>query len=135
MTQAPGTAAPRPNGLLANRDNISGLLTTAGLVVIVSMLLRSNRKRMRERSEQLVTMPLPQKSGNAVLDRLDTMMANANELSRTLAGSIDSRAVRLEILLAEADQRIETLTAALRSQEQQAVSPGGPIDATSHPAR
>ncbi|MAY74725.1 MAG: hypothetical protein CMJ31_08455 [Phycisphaerae bacterium] len=97
-----------PRSVFGTRDTISGLLIGVGVLALVILLLR-NQMRKRDKDSFRAVRPRQTLTGDVGLDRLETAMADANELTRTLASSADNRAARLEALIEDADRRIAEL--------------------------
>jgi len=95
----------------------AGMLLAASMLLLTFTLMRATWKRRARRhaagpdydDEGERIMPGPVSSGSPELDRLEQAMADANELSRHIAATLDNRAVRLEILIEEADRKLAAL--------------------------
>ena len=117
------------NGLtgIANRDSLSGLLMAIGILGVTAILIRSNMKRRRQRLadtgiEDLRRRLDAQANGFSVpevrdVSQVEHAMAEASEVSRRLAANLDNRARRLELLIDEADAKIEQLRRASASAQ------------------
>lgn len=117
------TAAPaEPAGVTPTRELVSTALIAVGafmlLIVITRMLRRSAAARAarstngepRPRSAPAAA-PLTEHSR----DRLERVMADAEELTRRLAAVLDNKAARLEVLIDQADERMRQLEETLES--------------------
>jgi hypothetical protein len=84
---------------------------TLVLVITVTRLLRkaSNRMRSKPIETPRETIGRVRADASAAREPLSTMMAEANELSTSLAKMLDAKAARLELLIEQADERITSL--------------------------
>jgi hypothetical protein len=85
-----------------------------GVGILVVVLLRRLRTRCRTQPQSVEPYERIKHLHARAQDRgkADGAMADAEELARRLAALMDNKAARIEVLLQQADERIEALTAA-----------------------
>ncbi len=81
------------------------LLLCAILIVINLVGIRAVRNRTVHRKERVPFEPSPE----ALRHRSDQVMLQIEEFSRDVSGRVDNKIQYLEVLLAEADRKIEHL--------------------------
>lgn len=131
-TGQPADTPTDPQGTAQLKQTLSFLLIALGtvmmVIVIARMLRRSSRARhSRERTTYTSKAPPPHPDpktprqtrhspaiaeASAASERLDRVMADAEELTRRLAAIMDNKAARIEVLLEHADQRLAALAEA-----------------------
>ncbi len=91
---------------------LPGLLMAGGVLLAVIIMLRHWRRTRRTASE-LDRDPRERldeiHDRSMSRDRIETQMAEAEELVRRLSATLDNKAARLEILLEQADEAIARL--------------------------
>lgn len=113
------------------QDSLSiGLIAVGSvmmIIVIARMLRNQSRNRRAHANAPRHPRPVPARSSGstATQDRLERLMADGEELTRRLAAILDNKAARLEILIEQADQRVQELQAAAEAvqAQPQAASP------------
>lgn len=130
-------------------DMLQGVLFAGGMIMLTALLLRSYLKRRKRtgrgpeaaRHDLLTRAGLnPQGAINAgfepmgvtsaataVSARVDRSMADAARVARELAAAMDNRAVRIELLLDEADRRLELLAASPAAAAGLKLADAGPM--------
>lgn len=108
------------------------LLMSAGVMLLVVVMMNHLRKTSRKRSQRDVLQPSERieaihKDASGSVTLLDRRMAQAAELSRELTALVDNRSDRLDVLIRHADERIERLERLLG--EAQGVLPSRPVSA------
>jgi len=99
---------PEPGPL---RSMLPGILMTAGILLLVIILMRKQKNRVRRGSpddtptERLADL----RQTAAGRDTLHTVMADVEELAQRLAAQLDNKAARIEKLIADADDRLARL--------------------------
>ena len=98
---------------IAEDNLIAGMLAAAGVAVltlVVLVRLRATRRRRAANDARRETEPgRPTLRPRAGGESLEALMVEAQELTRVCAAQMENRAMRLERLLAEADERIAEL--------------------------
>jgi uncharacterized protein DUF6115 len=114
-----------------NQSALPGMLMSAGVLVLVMMTWFSLRKKLNRRAnhERVNPKQLTIQAEKRSKGRLESVMVDAEELSRRLAAHLDNKAARLEILLREADERIAQLQGT--TKESVAIDATHPFDMTS----
>jgi len=97
--------------LAALTDRLWPYLPVLGLLLIILSLFMSLRKRRRGgRAEPTAREQLERgKQEQGMRDDLQSLMVEIEQMAKRLSSQIDSKTLRLEKLLAEADRRIERL--------------------------
>lgn len=95
------------------------------LVITITRLLRKATTRQRTRVAESPREVITRVRTEATASRepLSTMMAEASELSRTLAKTLDAKAARLELLIEQADERLQTLRELVASVQPNGTGP------------
>lgn len=101
----------------------AGQLALLGMAVVaLTLVMLSTRRRIRKSQRQKVTDPLPLVSSalreqNQAARNLEEVMLELDELSRQIHGRLDTKLVRLEVVIRDADQRIDLLSRLLQRTE------------------
>ncbi|MDQ7013179.1 MAG: hypothetical protein Q9O74_04700 [Planctomycetota bacterium] len=123
-------------------------LGTVMMIIVITRMLRRSTKARNSRVRTIYTSksppphPEPKTRRNtrhnpaaaeatATTDRIDRVMANAEELTRRLAAIMDNKAARIEVLIEHADQRLAALAEA-EANAQQAAPAAAPALHTDH---
>jgi hypothetical protein len=105
-------------------------LWLAGLVLIVGSLawmsMRRGRRNQPERRTSLHAEKHNERLEKQARQDIDELMVRLEEVSREICGKVDTRFVRLEQVIAEADQKLAALKAAVRRQDANGDSPPFP---------
>lgn len=104
---------------------LAGGLMAGGVAILATMLLIRARRRARRsatRERPVVGQP-PRTADTATARTLEQLMVEVQELTRLCAAQMENRAVRLEKLIRDADERLERLEQA---------SGGAPISHLAH---
>ncbi len=121
--------------MLLAMDTPQTAVLLAGIVILIVVMLRYNRKRLSQGPRPLrddEDTRTSTRSAQQVREQLDDVMVQLEELARQTNAQIDNRATRLEILLAEADEKIGTLRTLVERLEASPAprdEPPGPDDA------
>lgn len=106
-----GEGAERGDG-----SPVSTILIGVGIVIVMMMIFRmlkssTRTQRSRDYQNETARETIDRHRVQAVSARepLNTMMAEADELARRLAKTLDNKAARLDALIAEANDRIAVL--------------------------
>ncbi|MEQ8770441.1 MAG: hypothetical protein RIB60_08025 [Phycisphaerales bacterium] len=101
-----------PAGAVPDQSLLPGLLMAGGVLLAVVIMLRHWR-RTRRNSTELDRDPRERideiHDRSMSRDRIETQMAEAEELVRRLGATLDNKAARLEILLEQADHMLDRL--------------------------
>jgi len=97
------------------------LLLVAGVALVTVWAFASLRRRLRERDtappRERVQQRMEEIGGASAKRReLEEVMADATELSRRLAATLDNKAARIEKLIQQADDRLAQLDAASKAE-------------------
>ncbi|MCC7387541.1 MAG: hypothetical protein IT431_02105 [Phycisphaerales bacterium] len=105
-------------GGFVSREGLSVALIALGCVLMLIMIARMLGRRRWGRGAEAPVVKTPLAAAQASFtstaahDRLDRLMADAEELTRRLAAVLDNRAAKIEILIEQADDRLRALEAA-----------------------
>lgn len=109
------------------------MLMVAGVVLLLFLMMR----RLLRRTAHAATIPPPEERLAAIHERaaasttpLDRAMADAEQLARRLAATMDNKADRIDLLIQEADRKLEQLNQALAQ-----VVRNTPVSTTERPVR
>ncbi len=92
-----------------------GLGCALMMIVVSRMLFRRDRRRDAHAAANAPAAAAPVTASGAAHDRLERLMADAEELTRRLAAVLENRAARIEVLLEQADERLAALETARTS--------------------
>lgn len=99
-----------------SRDALPGLLLAVAVLAVVFVLMR----RLRRRHAEQPFIPSPQdriaaihERANASANPIERAMSDAEELTRRMAATMENKAARLELLIEEADRKLEELNRAV----------------------
>lgn len=113
---------------------LPAILMAAGMLLLTVWAMGSLRRRLRKRAERSPPAPADARSrvrqtsvANAARREIDGLMVDAEELTRRLAATLDSKAARVEALLDRAEARLAEM------EERWARADAGARDAA-HPA-
>ena len=103
-------------------SNVGQLAILALAVGALTLVMLSTRRRIRKSQRQKVTDPRPRVSSalreqNQAARNLEEVMLELDELSRQIHGRLDTKLVRLEVVIRDADQRIDLLSRLLQRTE------------------
>ena len=101
------------------RSNLPQVAMLGGLVLIIGALMWNSTRRRRARPEAHTHVHSEQHNyrlQQQARHDVDELMVRLEEVSRELCGKIDTRFAKLERVIAEADQRLESLRTAVRRQ-------------------
>ncbi|TVQ60615.1 MAG: hypothetical protein EA378_11040 [Phycisphaerales bacterium] len=99
------------------------------LIVVSLRLLRksqANRAALADRSEDPRERIEQVRQAAGERQSIDTLMADATELTQRLAAQLENKAVRLETLIAEADERLRRLEAGGEGSGRERAQEGDP---------
>jgi hypothetical protein len=96
---------------LGGSNALAGLLMAGGVLIITFILMSRLRRKQRERPSDLSTAEqIAQIRARAADSRgIDAFKADAHDFTRQMAALLDSKAERLEQLIADADDRLARL--------------------------
>lgn len=122
MVAAAGAAATPASGGGIGDSILPGLLIAAGMLLATTLVMRLTWRKARQRKVAAATGPSePKERLQAVRERavsgrepLESLMADAEALTRRCASVLDMKAARLEALIADADERLAQLERAGR---------------------
>lgn len=110
----------------ASRDAFPGLLLAVAVLAVVFVLMR----RLRRRHAEQPFIPSPQDRIAAIHERaassaspVERAMSDAEELTRRMAATMENKAARLELLIEEADRKLEELNRAVAQASRAAPVP------------
>ena len=92
------------------------VLFVTGLAIITWTVVRMRKQAKRDLASGRTTVPTNSLSASDVrhlAEELNTLVAELQDTSRRIAAQIDNRVTKLDILLAEADEKIKRLEAAV----------------------
>lgn len=92
---------------------LAQVLMAAGVMMLIVLAVINGRKRLRQRRQQPSLTPHEKveriKQTHGMKNDLRDMMVELEDLTRRFSAQLDAKAVRLERLIDEADQRIARL--------------------------
>lgn len=107
----PAESAADPAGTIAGGNALAGFLMAGGILIITLILLnrlRRGRKRAGDAvpaAEQIAAIRA--RAGDR--NNIDAFKADIHDFTRQMAALLDSKAERLELLIQDADERLEAL--------------------------
>ncbi len=95
------------------RPDLPPYILVLGILILIAFLLISAHRRVR-RSKERAGLPVqeriqPDSQGRDVCNQIGELMAKLAELSRQINGQMDMRLTQMDLLLHQADQKIESL--------------------------
>jgi hypothetical protein len=104
-------AATPMNTLVDGPSMLAGVLMAGGVAILATMLLiRARRRARRSAARERPVVGQPPRTPDTVTARtLEQLMVEVQELTRLCAAQMENRAVRLEKLIRDADERLERL--------------------------
>ena len=100
----------------------------AALFLLVYFVIRPMGKRKRDPLDKMGTPGRSMASQRSVEREMSNLLVELSEMARQVTAQLDTRATKLELLMKEADEKIETLRAL------QGSAPSSPPSATVPPA-
>jgi len=98
---------------------VAGMLFAGGVALMLFGVWSSLRRKLRNPSHHHPTPPAERvqrlKERTAARDSIESLMVDAEELTRRLAAHLDNKAARIEHLLAEANEVLQRLESAAGS--------------------
>ena len=95
----------------------------AALFLIVYFVIRPMGKRKRDPLDQMGTRSSPMATQRSVEREMSNLLVELSEMARQVTAQLDTRATKLELLMKEADEKIETLRTLQASPPPPASSP------------
>ncbi|MHA7812796.1 MAG: hypothetical protein ACX94C_05320 [Phycisphaerales bacterium] len=136
------TQQSEPMGLLerfnAENSMLPNLLLMGGMIVLVFLMMRALRKTHKTNSARTNAMGSPserieeiRQNAQSSMEPAQKLMVEAEDIARRLGAVLDNKAARLELLIEEADEKLDQLNRAI-SEKQVAsqTKPLEPSDAT-----
>jgi DNA-binding NarL/FixJ family response regulator len=115
-----GALAAKGPGLFAREDATQWVVLAVGAAATLYLLIRP---RIKAKKDPLENRPVLSVSQQRQIERdMSNLMVEMLETARHMTAQLDTRAARLEVLIAQADQRL----AALKSAVAEGVVPGVP---------
>ena len=116
-TLFPNVFAKLPPSLLAmnvfNDANAPYIILGLGAFVVLYMVIRPMMRRKNDPFQKpFAARSLTQQ--RSVERQMESLLVELSEMSRQLSAQLDTRAMRLELLIKEADEKIDALRDALR---------------------
>lgn len=81
----------------------------AALFLIVYFVIRPMGKRKRDPLDHMGTRSSPMATQRSVEREMSNLLVELSEMARQVTAQLDTRATKLELLMKEADEKIETL--------------------------
>lgn len=137
------TQDSQPSGWLdqfrAENSMLPNILLAVGMIVLVFLMFRSLRKTHKSNAARSNAMGTPSERIEEIRHRAQTsmdpaerLMVDAEDVARRLGAVLDNKAARLELLIEEADAKLDQLNRAMSHQSLQAsTTPAPQADATS----
>jgi hypothetical protein len=95
----------------------------AALFLIVYFVIRPMGKRKQDPLDKMGTRSSPMATQRSVEREMSNLLVELSEMARQVTAQLDTRATKLELLMKEADEKIETLRALQASAPSSSSSP------------
>ncbi|MCG3179860.1 MAG: hypothetical protein BIFFINMI_02206 [Phycisphaerae bacterium] len=98
-------------------------ILVAGVAVLVFFLLRANRQKLANRraigapADDAADTRSGARAAQQIRDQLDELMVQLEELARESNATIETRSVKLEVLIEQADERIARMEQLLKDAQ------------------
>jgi len=102
---------------------LTGAMLAAGVAIATTVLLRRWYRLRRRSPKETPRERIDRVTASRERDSLESLMVDAQELTRTCAAQIENRALRLEKLLELTDQRLAELSARSQSEPDAGAGP------------
>jgi hypothetical protein len=99
----------------------------AALFLIVYFVIRPMGKRKQDPLDKMGTRSSPMATQRSVEREMSNLLVELSEMARQVTAQLDTRATKLELLMKEADEKIETLRALQTSSPSSPSSPPAPL--------
>lgn len=106
------------------------LLFTGVLLIVISLLVIVRRSRAQAMSLTAAERAERARQVQGVHRDLERLMVEIEQMAKRLGDQLDAKALRLEQLLAQAEQRVQQLQSSLRQTEEEEPA-AGPLNAAS----
>jgi hypothetical protein len=127
IMDASETQQPTQGGWLdqfrAENSMLPNILMGVGMIVVVFVMIRSLRKTHKSNAARANAMGSPSERIEEIRHRAITsmepaekLMVEAEEIARRLGAALDNKAARLELLIEEADAKLDQLNRAISNQ-------------------
>ncbi len=127
QTQEPSGWIERFN---AENSMIPNLLLMVGMMIMVFLMYRSLRKTHRANAQRSNSMGTPSErieeirhNAQSSMEPAQKLMVEAEDIARRLGAVLDNKAARLELLIEEADAKLDQLNRAVSNQPKPANAP------------
>src|SRR5213076_2147164 len=92
-------------------DSTQWVVLAVGVLATLYLIMRGKNKRRRDPLERQATMPSLSQQRQVERD-MSSLMVEMLETARQMTAQLDTRAARLEVLMKEADAKLNALKAA-----------------------
>jgi hypothetical protein len=100
------------------RDNSTTILLIGlGMLTIMYVIVRPMMRRRRDPLEGGTPFRITPSQQRQVEQQMSSLLVEMSEMARQVTSQLDTRAARLEVLIQQADQRIEQLRAATPARD------------------
>lgn len=115
--------------MLANEQVKQLLLIGVAIIALLFMMMSMRRwqQRVQRPRREHAPVPRPQPAEQEMQRDLESLMVELQELSRKISAEIDTRFVKLEAAMRDADRRIAVLNRLVRGQEAGPVAEAPPM--------
>jgi hypothetical protein len=117
--------------LSTNPQNLWLLFAAGGFTIIYIAVIRPLRRSKDPMAKSPARFPLAQQ--RAVERQMETLLVELSEMARQLTAQLDTRAVKLELLIREADEKIAALNGGSSAPGPSAPPPSPPVEIESPP--
>ena len=119
--------------LRAQSPLLPGILLVGGVVLMVLLMMRMLRRTTRNNSRRANSMGSPGEriaeihdQARASMEPSRKLMVDAENIARRVGAALDNKAARLELLIEEADAKLEALNRALAGAQAKGAGNGEP---------
>jgi FtsZ-interacting cell division protein ZipA len=125
----PGSTGGLLERFSAENSMIPNILMVVGMIAVVFIMFRSLRRTHKANAVRTNDLGSPAERIEEIhqhaaqsMQPAERLMVDAEEIARRLGAALDNKAARLELLIEEADAKLDQLNRAITSQER----PGSP---------
>lgn len=118
----------------AENSMIPNILLALGMIILVVLMFRSLKKTHKSNATRTNSMGSPAERIEEIRHRAETsmepaerLMVEAEDIARRLGAVLDNKAARLELLIEEADAKLDQLNRAVSTQSR---APRNPTDSS-----
>jgi hypothetical protein len=117
---------------------LPGMLMGVGVLFAIFVMMRHLRRKQANRpyippaDDRIAAI---HERATSTISPVERAMSDAEELARRLAATMENKAARLELLIEEADRKLEELNRAVAQASRAAPVPASPADRNGRPVR